>query len=55
VNVRQNMGILKTLKQKQAIGMVNKVRLVKLNKTSYFKKETDSIHFMCNVFYFTCL
>jgi hypothetical protein len=31
-NVEHKMGIVKTLKLRQAIGMVNRMRLVKLNK-----------------------
>jgi hypothetical protein len=34
----------------QPIKMVNKARLVKLNKGYYFKKETKSIYFMYKMF-----
>jgi hypothetical protein len=31
-NVEHNMGTVKTLKLRQAIGMVNRIRFVKMNK-----------------------
>jgi hypothetical protein len=44
------MGIAKTLKPRQTRGMVNTVALVKPMKANYFKKETNSINLMYNLF-----
>jgi hypothetical protein len=39
------MGIAKTLELREAIGMVNRAKLVNLNRGNDFKKETNSINF----------
>jgi hypothetical protein len=49
VNMRQEMGIMKTVRLREAKGMAKKARPVKLHKRSDFK-DTNSIYFMYSRF-----